>query len=500
MQRGPRWRLFVLAYLVVTAACSTTIEIIQGRADAGGDDGSSDASTEGNTIGPDGGTVRLGQATIYVPPHALKEPARITIAILSGDPPAPYVAASAFYRFEPAGLTFSVPATVTLPIVLAQASAAIYWSNLGGGYSRLPTHVAGGVAVAQVTHFSTGFFGLEQSGTDGSGEASTDAPTDAGSDAPSDSSDAMGDGADTGTGSCIHPDDAGVATVYTGVALSPSSLAVNAASIFFTNNHTVLRGSSNGCGWTTVYSDKTNTPGSVTLDDKNVYWSEGSLEAYLLKAPLLGSTVATLTGLSGSPSQLVADGTNVYVNLYTAPTSAILQVSVASGSTLTIASPPGVVSGIAVASGFVYWSNWSDPGSIMRVPVGGGSSETVASGQGLIDGIVTDSANIYWTIVAMDAGGGAIVRAPLAAAVEGGTPTTLAAGVSVQRAIATDGLNVYWTDSVYGRVNEVPVGGGSVTMVAGPVETQNLDIAVYGGFVYWPLYTGSVGSIFSAPK
>jgi hypothetical protein len=59
------------------------------------DGGSS--STASATIGPDGGVVRLGQASITIPPGALSRATTITISVSADSPPPPYVASSKLY-------------------------------------------------------------------------------------------------------------------------------------------------------------------------------------------------------------------------------------------------------------------------------------------------------------------------------------------------------------------------------------------------------------------
>lgn len=128
------------------------------RADAG-------PLTSSGTIGPAGGSVALGLASITIPPGALTKPTRIRLTQRSDSPPSAYAAYSALYEFDPAGQTFLVPATVVLPRYSGSSLAAVYWSKpQGGGYDRLPSTLGEHVASAQVVHFSTGFVGAPVTG------------------------------------------------------------------------------------------------------------------------------------------------------------------------------------------------------------------------------------------------------------------------------------------------------------------------------------------------
>jgi hypothetical protein len=219
-------RSVVLAALALVACGG--VSALQGpEAGSTGDAGVSAAAT----IGPAGGVVSLGQASVTIPPLALSQATTITITLRSDEPPAEYRAYSPFYEFDPRGLTFAVPATVVLPDYGGPQGAAIYWSSpTGPGYDVLPTTLGADVGSAQVTHFSTGFLGIEMPVDASSGDALTgdggpsedgatsdaepiDATVDAGDGAPQ--TDASGDGPQDST---VDSDDgqSGDATIEGG--------------------------------------------------------------------------------------------------------------------------------------------------------------------------------------------------------------------------------------------------------------------------------------------
>lgn len=120
-----------------------------------------DGETVSETIGPEGGSVVIGEGgSIDIPAAALSEETAITVTATTSEAPDRYVQFSPIYRFEPDGLEFDSPATVRIPVSSAPFGAAIYWSRQGQpGFERLTTTFDDGFAVAQVGHFSEGFVG-----------------------------------------------------------------------------------------------------------------------------------------------------------------------------------------------------------------------------------------------------------------------------------------------------------------------------------------------------
>ncbi len=127
-----------------------------------------EAGTPG-TIGSAGGTVRAGAVVLDVPPGALDASVAITI---EDDGPAtvPNVRVEGHvYRFQPAGLAFAKPVTVSFPFT--GTAPAVYWTGeTSSAFAALPTTIEAGRAVAHPTHFSRGFVGEDEP------LAETDAP------------------------------------------------------------------------------------------------------------------------------------------------------------------------------------------------------------------------------------------------------------------------------------------------------------------------------------
>ncbi len=111
------------------------------------------------TIGPEGGQVGFGALVLTVPPGALTLETQIRVSEVSdvqalrfaGEP------VSLFYRLEPAGLTFDIPAVVRF-VADGVRRPQIVWSESANPtrLGPLDTLVESGFVVANVTHFSVG--------------------------------------------------------------------------------------------------------------------------------------------------------------------------------------------------------------------------------------------------------------------------------------------------------------------------------------------------------
>ncbi len=123
--------------------------------------------TEGAIVGVAGGTIEIGDARVIIPAAALTEDTEILVTVLEGAVPDAFSAYSPIFRFEPVGMVFDEPVTITLPYDGDQESATIFWTSHGtGSFVAMPTTVEGGVATVQVSHFSEAFVGSGCSGDD----------------------------------------------------------------------------------------------------------------------------------------------------------------------------------------------------------------------------------------------------------------------------------------------------------------------------------------------
>ncbi len=151
------------AVLVAAFGCGRSHEVGT-SADPGTPPGPTDVS---RLLGPAGGTLHVGTATLVVPPGALPTPTTISVHVSAEPVPGGFTAYSPVYRFGPEGTTFAVPLTLRIPFDGDASLASVFWTRAtGAGFVPLSTTVEGGVATAKVTHFSRGFVGTACTGAD----------------------------------------------------------------------------------------------------------------------------------------------------------------------------------------------------------------------------------------------------------------------------------------------------------------------------------------------
>lgn len=113
------------------------------------------------TIGAAGGTVEVGDLRLDIPAGALTSDTEITVvAEARSGAPDTFTAYSPIYRFEPEGLTFAAPVQVVLPFAGNHEVATVFWTQAGEeAFAALETSAEGGLARAEIQHFSKAFVG-----------------------------------------------------------------------------------------------------------------------------------------------------------------------------------------------------------------------------------------------------------------------------------------------------------------------------------------------------
>ncbi len=154
--------------LFLLVACNPGVE------DSVGDTGVPDETpleevASGSPVGPAGAIVTGGEGAeevrLEVPPGALTEDVAITIEVVSeGYAATPAVAGSPVVAFEPHGLTFAVPVTISLPHTLTPGDAVMWTAQPGGDWEKLASVDLGTRTEVAVTHFSFFFNGREVCG------------------------------------------------------------------------------------------------------------------------------------------------------------------------------------------------------------------------------------------------------------------------------------------------------------------------------------------------
>jgi hypothetical protein len=195
----------------------------------------------------------------------------------------------------------------------------------------------------------------------------------------------------------------------------------------------------------------------VAADDKAAYWAtyDGGT-AGLIRTKPLGppSTVDGSTLVSGltSPDGVAVDATHIYFTTHTQTGGTVQRVVKAGGTPTVLASNQAAPHSLAVADGFVYWTDQGDgtpnTGSVQRVAVTGGPIQILADHQPFPNTLALQGGDVYWT----DTVAGTVMRVPIA----GGAVAPVVAGEDHPLGLVTTASCMYFTDFADGGA------GGSV--------------------------------------
>ena len=200
---------------------------------------------------------------------------------------------------------------------------------------------------------------------------------------------------------------------------------------------------------------------AMTSDSQNLYWVQGASgnNGAIVKTPI-GSTSGTqiFTGQS-LPEAVATDGTNVYwANWGTFDAQGnsnndgtIQKGSVNGGTAVTLAKNLAAPACIAIDTQNVYWTNLGklggdnlpalNSGSVMQVPIAGGSVITLASQESVPVGIAVAGNTVYWTEYGLGSPG-LVVSAPKG----GGTLVPLVANLRNPYSLVLSGNTMYWSN------------------------------------------------------
>jgi len=127
---------------------------------ASDDDAVSSSSSVTKTVGPEGGVIEVGGATVTIPAGALAEAKPIVITATDQAPPPGFVALSKVFECGPTGTTFAVPVTMKMPFVGDAAGSTMFWSSgEDPTFKDVGGQASNGFMTATVRHFSSGFVG-----------------------------------------------------------------------------------------------------------------------------------------------------------------------------------------------------------------------------------------------------------------------------------------------------------------------------------------------------
>jgi hypothetical protein len=223
----------------------------------------------------------------------------------------------------------------------------------------------------------------------------------------------------------------------------------------------------------------------LAADDGALYYTtleDGGLESALVRAPLDGGTPTALATID-LPGRFAATATDVYVADY--PTG-IVRVPKDGGASTRITEGHDGTFGVALDDHAVYFGVRTG-GLVLGVPFDGGIPETLATGLSVPQDVATAAGRLFWTAGDAHVPGDVWTR-PL----DGGAPTHLASGQPNPTGIVADDSYVYWIDFDDGDVHRVPVGGGTVELLAPHDGTEHIAIDEAG--VYWTRYYASTAA------
>jgi hypothetical protein len=253
----------------------------------------------------------------------------------------------------------------------------------------------------------------------------------------------------------------------------PQSIAVNAATVFWSDTAAGTVNAMPIAGGVPVVLASQVGPGPLAIDATSVYWLDDGA-GIVAKVPLAGGTVTTLASAQGGPQALVVDTTSVY---WTSGGN-IEKVPIDGGTPTTLV-PSVSSSAIAVDSANLYWTSYDSRWVLTKLPLAGGPPvPLVASTEPSPQSLAIDGQYAYWSQ-------GDLVKAPL----DGGDITVLVANHRNAAAVAVDATSLYWIDSV----PIVPIGSGDPNPqpVSLPVGGDVMKVSLADGTVT-TLATGAI--------
>jgi hypothetical protein len=145
-------------YLLAFAALSSFVLV-----SCSDDDSSSAPSSVTKTIGPEGGSVDVGGATVTFAQGAVALPMKVTITTTNQAAPDGYVALSPVFHCEPSGTEFAGDVTMSMPFNNNGKPVTMFWrSGSAGGFKDVGGAADGNRIKATVRHFSDGFVGYKK--------------------------------------------------------------------------------------------------------------------------------------------------------------------------------------------------------------------------------------------------------------------------------------------------------------------------------------------------
>jgi hypothetical protein len=305
----------------------------------------------------------------------------------------------------------------------------------------------------------------------------------------------------------------------------PSSLAVDATSVYWTESADISDINTNGsvksasitgsspASWSLIANNQLD-PVGIAVTTQGIFWINAGIGGANPDGSLVwqpnGNTPAVPIGSPyACPLAMTVTDTNIYwVNCDQSTgdhNEPLLTVPLGNPTaTPTVLVPSGIACIQAMASGSnsLYWIQsgcfaYSGQASALALsPLGTPANllpSTVLSGIYPVR-IAVSSAGVYFGYNPTgETGAGTIALAPL----DGGRPTTIVA-IANANGVAVDSVNIYWTDFNENAVLAAPIAGGNPVTLASD-QTNPYDIVLDDTSVYWTNYS-STGLIMKVAK
>jgi hypothetical protein len=217
---------------------------------------------------------------------------------------------------------------------------------------------------------------------------------------------------------------------------------------------------------------------SIAIDSTNVYWTN-PIGGSVMQVPIAGGTAVTLASMLPNPAGIGVDAVSVYWADTTANTVQKVPIGGGAPATLTSSASPSP-NQVAVDGTSVYWTDLSG-GTVSKVSKSGGSPSTLASGLGYAYGIALDATNVY-----------AVSNGGVTKVTKSGLNQQTLATTPGDNSIAVDTTSVYWGYGNANGISKVSILGGSVTTIG----TQRVDCLAIDGT---NLYFGNTNGVWRIP-
>ena len=289
-----------------------------------------------------------------------------------------------------------------------------------------------------------------------SGEiAAVSAPYDAGPEASSSSS--------SGSGEAVPPSSSSSSGSSSGGPVVSGSCAIPA-------------GAPHDSAAKPVVLAHVSSAAGIAVDGTSAYVASYEIGP-VYRVALDGSGVTTLHSLSAT--NVAINSTTVYTvspSGGSAPQGLVVGCAKAgcNGQYTTLATGQNDVWGVAADDVNVYWTNQAPGGSVMTAPIGGGPA-TPLSAAGAANSIVAVGGRVIYT----GTNGASGTEGMLSIPTTGGSPTVLVppGGNTGVFALAADCTNAYYQLND-GTIGQVPVGGGTPTVLTKGSQGYGLQMAV----------------------